>query len=198
MQNKVDFIIAGVGGQGTILASDILVEVGYNAGYDVKKSEVHGMSQRGGGVESQVRWGKKVYSPLIEKGKADYLIGFEMLEAARWTEYLNPSSVVYVNKHKMFPPTVTTGQAEYPSETAIEQELISRASRMEWVDAIGLAKELGNPALAGVIMLGRLSADLEVAPELWLKVISELVPAKFVELNKKAFLTGRGIISKSI
>lgn len=193
MQNKTDFIIAGVGGQGTILASDILVEVGYKAGYDVKKSEVHGMSQRGGGVESQVRWGKKVYSPLIEKGKADYIIGFEMLEAARWTEYLNSTSVVYVNRHKMFPPTVTTGQVVYPDEKAIEHELVSRAGRFAWVDAIGLAKELGNPALAGVIMLGRLSVDLEVDPELWLTVISELVPAKFVKLNKKAFITGREI-----
>jgi indolepyruvate ferredoxin oxidoreductase beta subunit len=191
MQNKTDFIIAGVGGQGTILASDILVEVGYHAGYDVKKSEVHGMSQRGGGVESQVRWGKKVYSPLIEKGKADYLVGFEMLEAARWTEYLNKSSVVYVNKHKMFPPTVTSGQAKYPAEASIEQELSSRAGRYEWVDAMATAKALGNPALAGVIMLGRLSVDLDVDPELWLKVIAELVPGKFVELNKKAFLTGR-------
>ncbi|MDA8233770.1 MAG: indolepyruvate oxidoreductase subunit beta [Clostridia bacterium] len=191
MYNKIDFIIAGVGGQGTILASDILVEVGLHAGYDVKKSEVHGMSQRGGGVESQVRWGERVYSPLIEKGKADYLLGFEMLEAARWTEYLNPSSVVYVNRHKMYPPSVTTGQAEYPAETAIEHELSSRAGRYEWVDAMAAAKELGNPALAGVIMLGRLSADLDVEPETWLKVIAELVPAKLVELNKKAFITGR-------
>lgn len=191
MQNKIDFIIAGVGGQGTILASDILVEVGYNAGYDVKKSEVHGMSQRGGGVESQVRWGTKVYSPLIEKGNADYVLGFEMLEAARWTEYLNPSSVVYVNKHRIFPPTVTTGQAAYPAENAIENELKSRAGRFAWIDAMGLAKELGNPALAGVIMLGRLSNDLDVEPDEWLKVIKDLVPAKFGELNKKAFMTGR-------
>lgn len=191
MQHKIDFIIAGVGGQGTILASDILVEVGYLAGYEVKKSEVHGMSQRGGGVESQVRWGKKVHSPLIEKGKADYVLGFEMLEAARWTEYLNPSSVVYVNKHKIFPPSVTTGQAEYPAEASIEQELSSRAGRFEWVDAIGMARELGNPALAGVIMLGTLSADLDVDTEQWLSVISELVPAKLVELNKKAFTVGR-------
>lgn len=191
MQNKIDFIVAGVGGQGTILASDILVEVGYLAGYDVKKSEVHGMSQRGGGVESQVRWGKRVYSPLIEKGKADYLIGFEMLEAARWTEYLNPSSVVYVNKHKVFPPTVNSGQAKYPAEASIEQELSSRAGRYEWVDAMAMAKELGNPALAGVIMLGRLSVDLGIDSELWLKVITELVPAKFLELNKKAFSNGR-------
>ncbi len=191
MRNKIDFIVAGVGGQGTILASDILVEVGYKAGYDVKKSEVHGMSQRGGGVESQVRWGKKVYSPLIEKGKAEFVLGFEMLEAARWTEYLNPSSVVYVNKHKMFPPTVSTGQAVYPAESAIEEELKFRAQHFEWIDAIGLAQQLGNPALAGVIMLGRLSADLEIAPEIWLNVISDLVPARFVELNKKAFITGR-------
>lgn len=191
MRKNIDFIIAGVGGQGSILASDIIVEVGYLAGYDVKKSEVHGMSQRGGGVESQVRWGDKVYSPLIEKGKADFVVGLEMLEAARWTEYLNPTSVVYVNNHKMFPPTVTSGQAEYPAQAALEKELSSRAGRFEWVDANNMAKEIGNPALAGVIMLGRLSVDLDVDPELWLKVIADLVPAKFVELNKKAFIAGR-------
>ncbi len=190
MQNY-DFIIAGVGGQGTILASDILVEVGLKAGYDVKKSEVHGMSQRGGGVESHVRWGQKVYSPVVEQGHVDYLLGFEMLEGARWATYLNSQSKVYVNTHKIFPPSVNIGQATYPAEQEIEQLLAGRAGSFEWVDAIGKAKELGNPALAGVVMLGRLSCELDVAVENWLEVIAELVPAKFMELNKQAFQVGR-------
>lgn len=188
---KNDFIIAGVGGQGTILASDILVEVGLKAGYDVKKSEVHGMSQRGGGVESHVRWGQKVYSPVVEQGKADYLLGFEMLEGARWATYLNPQSKVYLNTHKIFPPTVNTGQANYPEEQDIEQLLAGRAGAFEWVDAIGKAMELGNQALAGVVMLGRLSRELTIGVEVWLEVIAELVPPKFTGLNKNAFLLGR-------
>lgn len=192
MQNY-DFIIAGVGGQGTILASDIMVEVGLKAGYDVKKSEVHGMSQRGGGVESHVRWGKKVYSPVVEKGKVDYLIGLEMLEAARWATYLNPNSIVYVNRHKIYPPTVNTGESKYPEEKEIEELFSKRARSFEWIDALDKAKELGNQALAGVIMLGRLSTNFEIASEIWLEVISELVPAKFIELNKQAFLVGREI-----
>ncbi|KUO78579.1 MAG: hypothetical protein APF81_08715 [Desulfosporosinus sp. BRH_c37] len=190
MQNY-DFIIAGVGGQGTILVSDIMVEVGLKVGYDVKKSEVHGMSQRGGGVESHVRWGKKVYSPVVEKGKVDYLIGLEMLEAARWATYLKPESKVYVNQQKIFPPTVNTGEARYPEETEIEEQLSKRASSFEWIDAHERAKELGNQALAGVIMLGRLAKNFEIASEIWLEVIAELVPAKFTELNKQAFLVGR-------
>lgn len=189
MQNY-NFILAGVGGQGTILASDILVEVGLLAGYDVKKSEVHGMSQRGGGVESHVRWGQKVYSPLVEQGTVDYLLGFEMLEGARWATYLNSQSKVYINTHKIYPPSVNSGQAAYPNERNIEEILASRAGTFEWVDAMAKAKELGNPALAGVVMLGRLSRELDVVQKTWLEVIAELVPVKFTELNKMAFLAG--------
>ncbi|HUW65943.1 MAG TPA: indolepyruvate oxidoreductase subunit beta [Spirochaetia bacterium] len=188
---KYDFILAGVGGQGTILASDILVEVGLKAGYDVKKSEVHGMSQRGGAVESHVRWGRKVYSPVVEQGRVDYLLGFEMLEGARWATYLNPRSKVYINTHKIYPPSVNIGQARYPEAKNIEQLLTGRAGFFEWVNATGKAMELGNQALAGVVVLGRLSRDLEVAVETWLEVIVDLVPAKFTELNKQAFAAGR-------
>jgi len=186
-----NFILAGVGGQGTILTSDILVEVGLKAGYDVKKSEVHGMSQRGGGVESHVRWGEKVYSPVVERGKADYLLGFEMLEGARWATYLNPQAKVYINDHKIYPPSVNIGQGTYPEEKNIEQLLAERSTIFAWVGAMAKAKELGNPALAGVVMLGRLARELDVTVEIWLEVIAELVPAKFTKLNKEAFLAGR-------
>jgi len=188
-----NFILAGVGGQGTILTSDILVEVGLKAGYDVKKSEVHGMSQRGGGVESHVRWGQKVYSPVVEQGKVDYLLGFEMLEGARWATYLNSQAKVYINDHKIYPPSVNIGQATYPEEKNIEQLLAGRSAIFEWVGAMAKAKELGNQALAGVVMLGRLARELDVAVEIWLEVITELVPARFTELNKEAFIAGREV-----
>ena len=188
---KIDFLMAGVGGQGTILASDILVEVGLQMGYDVKKSEVHGMSQRGGTVESHVRWGEKVYSPVVEKGQADYLIGFEMLEAARWTSYLNSDSAVIVNNFRIPPPSVNLGQKDYPTEKELEDYISTRAGQFQWVEGTAIAKELGNPAMAGVVLLGALFARLGGTEEVWLKVIEQLVPTKFVELNKQAFNKGR-------
>jgi len=192
LKHKKDFILAGVGGQGTILVSDILMEVGLVLGYDVKKSEVHGMSQRGGAVESHVRWDvDRVYSPLAEKGRVDYLIGFEMLEAARWPAYLAKDGVVVVNRYRIPPPAVNLGQAVYPDERKIESLLAARASRVRWVAATEKAQELGNAAVAGVILLGALSTLLEGEPEIWLEVIARTVPARFVEINKQAFLAGR-------
>jgi len=191
---KIDFILAGVGGQGTILASDILTEVGYRSGYDVKKSEVHGMSQRGGSVESQVRWGRKVYSPLVEKGRADFLVGFEMLEAARWPAYLAPGGVALVNRYRIFPPAVNAGQMKYPEEDEINRLLAARARLVWWCDATGLAAELGNPAVAGVILLGALANCLPVAEEVWQAVVEELVPRRHVDLNQRAFATGRALV----
>lgn len=187
---KVDFVLAGVGGQGTILASDILVEVGLEAGYDVKKSEVHGMAQRGGAVESQVRWGEKVYSATVEKGEVEYLLGFEMLEAARWIDHLKPGGDAIVNRYRIPPPPVNMGAARYPDESEIQTLMLTRAGRLVWVDAADIAAELGNSALAGVVMLGHLAADLGMEPDLWLGVIERLVPERFVELNREAF--GRG------
>jgi indolepyruvate ferredoxin oxidoreductase, beta subunit len=189
-RDKIDFVLAGVGGQGTILASDILVDVGLEAGYDVKKSEVHGMAQRGGGVESQVRWGSRVYSATVEKGEVDYLIGFEMLETARWIEYLKPGGDVVVNRYRIPPPPVNMGTARYPDEAEIQGLLLTRAGRLEWVDATGIARELGNAALAGVVLLGRLASHLSIADELWLGVIERLVPPRFVDLNREAFRRG--------
>jgi len=188
---KIDFLMAGVGGQGTILASDILMEVGLKMGYDAKKSEVHGMSQRGGTVESHVRWGEKVYSPVVEKGKADYLIGFEMLEAARWTSYLNSDSAVLVNRFRIPPPSVNLGQTSYPTEQDLEDHISTVAGQFQWVEGTAIAQELGNPAMAGVVLLGALFARVGGAEDIWLNVIEQLVPIKFVELNKQAFNKGR-------
>ena len=191
---KRDFLLAGVGGQGTILASDILVEVGLAAGYDVKKSEVHGMAQRGGSVESQVRWGEKVYSPTIERGTADFLIAFEMLEAGRWVDFMKPGADVIVNRYRIAPPSVNSGEARYPEEADITSLLETRAGRVMWVNATTEASALGNAALAGVILLGLLAAELKMEPAVWLTVIERLVPPRFVQLNLDAFRLGFGMV----
>ncbi|AGL01388.1 indolepyruvate oxidoreductase subunit beta [Desulfoscipio gibsoniae] len=196
MKKKLDFLFAGVGGQGTILASNIVSEVGMRCGYDIKKSEVHGMSQRGGAVESHVRWAEKVYSPLIEEGSADFLLAFEMLEAARWPQYMAPGSVVLVNNHRVMPPSVNLGQAQYPEVKEIESIMTAAGSQVIWVEGAAKAEELGNPALAGVVLLGVLSARLDEPVETWLQAVQDLVPAKFKELNVKAFLAGREMAAK--
>ncbi len=190
-RGKVDILLAGVGGQGTILASDILAEVGLQHGYDVKKAEVHGMSQRGGAVESHVRWGERVYSPQVEAGQVDYLLGLEMLEAARWTNYLAVGGVAMVNRHRVAPPSVNLGTAVYPSEEEIQQRLARRASRIWWVDGTTVARQLGNQTLAGVVLLGAFSGLLGDPEDFWLPVIERLVPAKFAESNRAAFSAGR-------
>ena len=188
---NIDYLLAGVGGQGTILASRILASAGLEMGYDVKTAEVHGMAQRGGSVESHVRWGEKVYSPLVEHGMADYLIGFEMLEAARWPTYLNKDSVTLINRFRIPPPLVNLGKARYPSEKEIENLLQSEGGKVQWLNANDIAEKAGNPAMAGVVLLGALSNMVGGGQEIWLQVIKQLVPARFVEMNQKAFLAGR-------
>jgi indolepyruvate ferredoxin oxidoreductase beta subunit len=187
---KIDYLLAGVGGQGTILASRVLASTGLELGYDVKTAEVHGMAQRGGSVESHVRWGEKVYSPLVEHGTADYLIGFEMLEAARWLTYLNKDSVTLINRFRIPPPLVNLGKGRYPSEKEIETLLQSGGAKVQWLSATDIADKAGNQAMAGVVLLGALSNLVGGGQEIWLRVIKELVPARFVEMNQKAFLAG--------
>ncbi len=190
---NIDFLMAGVGGQGTILASNILAEVGLQLGYDVKKAEVHGMAQRGGQVDSHIRWGEKVYSPLVEENNADYLIGFEMLEADRFPHFLKEKSLALVNDYRINPPLVNLGKANYPSKKEIEALLLERADKVLWVEGTGIAKDLGNPAMIGVVLLGALSNLVGGDKEAWLDVIGRMVPQKFVELNKKAFNAGREV-----
>lgn len=195
MKKKTEFLFAGVGGQGTILASDILTEVGLSCGYDVKKSEVHGMSQRGGAVESHVRWGEKVYSPLIEEGSANFLLGFEMLEATRWPHFMAPGAVALVNRHRVMPPAVNLGLAKYPEEREIEEILDLAGAKVVWIEGAAKAAELGNLALAGVVLLGALSTYLEEPVEAWQKAVEDMVPPKFKELNVKAFHAGREMLA---
>ncbi len=188
---KVDFLIVGVGGQGTLLASNVVADVGLNAGYDVKKSEVHGMSQRGGIVESHVRWADKVYSPLTEKGRVDYLLSFELMEGARWAEYLKPDGVAVVNTQRIYPVMAAIGEKEYPSDERIHQSLSRVTSRYYLVDSLAKANELGNIKLVNTVLLGVLSTFMDVPVENWRQALDGRVPKKALEANRLAFQAGR-------
>ncbi|MGD8627208.1 MAG: indolepyruvate oxidoreductase subunit beta [Anaerolineae bacterium] len=192
MSQRYNFLLAGVGGQGTILASNVLADVALAAGFDVKKSEVHGMAQRGGSVNTHVRWdAERVYSPLIGLGEADVLLVFEEAEALRYAEFLKPGGAAIVNRHKIEPITVTSGGAHYPGEEALRKVYRDLTERLHLVPGTGIAQELGNARAANVVLLGALSALLEVPAETWLAVVEERVPPKYVELNRQAFLRGR-------
>jgi indolepyruvate ferredoxin oxidoreductase beta subunit len=188
---KSDFLLVGVGGQGVLLASDVLAEVGLRAGYDAKKSEVHGMAQRGGSVVSHVRWAKKVLSPLIGLGEVDYLLALEKLEALRYIEMLRPGGTVIVNDHRIPPVSVSSGGDEYPDDQRVWRVLTEVTDDVHFVPGVELAEELGNARASNVVMLGALSKSLDVDLDIWLEVIAERVPEKYVELNHQAFLKGR-------
>ncbi len=191
---ELNFLVAGVGGQGAILASNILAAVGMMSGYDVKKSEVHGMSQRGGSVTSHVRWGEKVRSPLIEDGKVDYLIGLERLEPLRHIHLLRPGGVVVLDPHSIVPITVSSWGQTYPSEE-VEREILEKvAGKVYWVPGVEIAKGLGNAKAANVVILGALSWILDVPEDVWLKAVERMVPRKVLELNRRAFRRGRELM----
>ena len=190
--DKADFLLAGVGGQGVLTASDIIAELGMAIGLDAKKSEVHGFSQRGGVVESHVRWGKKVGAPLGERGRIDYLLAFELMESARWIEYLKPGGVVIVNRQRILPMSATVGDALYPMDETIDSALHKITDRVVYVEGLEIAKSFGNKNLANTVMLGALAHELDVDPETWLDVIVKRVPSKYIEQNKQAFWKGLG------
>ncbi len=196
MGQRYNFLLAGVGGQGTILASNVLAEVGLAAGYDVKKSEVHGMAQRGGSVNTHVRWdAEKVYSPLVGRGEADILLVFERAEALRYADFLRPGGVAIVNDHTIEPITVTSGGAHYPTDEELRAVLSSLTERFYLIPGTAVAQELGNARAANVVLLGAFSTFVDVPPETWLQVIEGRVPPKYVELNRQAFLRGRETVS---
>lgn len=186
----LNFLLVGVGGQGILTASGILAEAGLRAGYDVKKSEVHGMSQRGGAVSSHVRFGPLVYSPLIGQGEADFLLAFELLEALRWAHYLRPAGVALVNAERVLPVAVTSGGARYPTEDAVHQELAGRARQVVILDSLRIGQELGNPRVSNAVLVGALAAFLPIPLPIWEEVIRERLPARYVELNQQAFRHG--------
>lgn len=188
--NKItNILMAGVGGQGTLLASEILSEVLMQAGYDVKKAEVHGMAQRGGSVVSHVRFGKKVYSSIIPEGEADVLFGFELLETYRYLPLVKNDGAVVVNNLSIAPPSVALGIKEYPHN--IDQKLKERCSNVCLVNGLELAEEAGNPRTVNTVLLGALSNTLQPSYEQWIAAIKALVPEKFLEVNLKAFDLGR-------
>jgi indolepyruvate ferredoxin oxidoreductase beta subunit len=190
-KNKPDgknIIICGVGGQGIILASEVLCHTAFLEGLDVKKSEVHGMAQRGGSVITHVRFGKKVYSPLIEEGTSDFILAFEKLEALRYRHYLKKTGHIIVDNREIPPMSVLIGQAQYPED--IDKKL-KKLGRTHFVDAAHIALELGNIRVVNIILLGVLSNYLDFKEKSWVKAINDNVKEKFVDLNIKAFGRGR-------
>ncbi len=191
---KTRFLLAGVGGQGTILASNVLAELGIALGYDAKKAEVHGMSQRGGSVVSHVSWGEQVFSPVIPDGEADILVAFEKLEAARFVGGIRHDGMVLINDHNIAPVTVSSGTGKYPTDEEIQSVFSPVTKNVFWVKGVAVADSLGNAKAANVVLLGALSKILDLEVEPWLKVIEARVPPKFVELNRKAFQAGRDAV----
>jgi indolepyruvate ferredoxin oxidoreductase beta subunit len=182
-------LIAGVGGQGSLLASRVLGRLFLNGGFDVKVSEVHGMSQRGGSVVTYVRCGDKVYSPIIDQGQADFIVSFELLEAARWLEYLAPGGQVVANTQQIDPMPVITGAAVYPEN--ISEKMQAAGVRVDAFDALTLAEEAGSGKAVNIVLMGRLSRYFDFPASAWETALRETVPSRFLELNLRAFALGK-------
>ena len=183
-----NIMIVGVGGQGSLLASKLLGRLLTDEGYDVKVSEVHGMSQRGGSVVTYVRFGDKVYSPIITDGEADYIVSFEKLEAARWAVCLAPGGRIIVNTQEIAPMPVIIGAAEYPSD--ILSELIGKGVSIDAIDALKVALEAGSAKAVNIVLMARLAKYLDIPYDRWIEAIGNSVAPKFVDLNRKAFEMG--------
>lgn len=190
METK-SIMIVGVGGQGSLLASRLIGNVLLQQGYDVKVSEVHGMSQRGGSVVTYVKYGDKVYSPVVTKGEADIIISFEQLEAARWLPYLKKGGHLVTSTQQIDPMPVITGAAVYPDN--IIEKIKSQGIDVIAVDALTLAEQAGNSKASNVVLMGVVSTKMPFDVSAWEKAVEECVPAKFLELNKKAFALGREV-----
>ena len=185
-----NIMIVGVGGQGSVLASKLLGHLLTAQGYDVKVSEVHGMSQRGGSVVTYVRYGDKVYSPVIDKGQADFIVSFEILEAARWLGYLAPNGQIVTSTQQIDPMPVLTGAMSYPDN--LLEEIRKSGAKVDALDCLKLAEEAGSSKAVNLVLLGRLSHYFkDISPEAWQEAITACVPAKFIELNRRAFDLGK-------
>jgi len=187
MQNTKNIMIVGVGGQGTLLASRILGNAVISEGYDVKVSEVHGMSQRGGSVVTYVKYGDKVFSPIIDRGEADVILAFEKLEAARALPYLKEGGTVILNDREIAPMPVITGAAEYPDGLVAD---IAAKAKVIAIDALSLSLEAGSAKAVNVVLIGVLARSSDISKEVWIQTIKDTVPAKFLDLNLKAFELG--------
>jgi indolepyruvate ferredoxin oxidoreductase beta subunit len=202
MKDAINFLLTGVGGQGTILASDVLVNVGLAAGYQAKQAEVHGMSQRGGSVTSYVRWGKTVYSPLVGQGEVDVYLAFEKVEALRNLSQLRRGALAVINMHAIPPVTVTSGGQSYPDDNRLVAAMAQVTDRAVYVDGASIAVALGNVRTENVVLLGALSALMEregligseLLPDEWVVEITERVPGRYAAVNRRAFEAGREAI----
>ncbi len=188
METK-NVMIVGVGGQGSLLASKLLGRLLLDAGYDVKVSEVHGMSQRGGSVVTYVRYGDKVYSPVIDKGEADYIVSFELLEAARWLPYLKKDGQIVTNIQQIDPMPVITGAMEYPED--LVEKMKQSGAKVDALDCLALAEQAGSSKAVNIVLMGRLSHYFDMPEEAWISAMEAIVPAKFLEMNKIAFELGK-------
>ena len=184
-----NIMIVGVGGQGSLLASKLLGHLLMEQGYDVKVSEVHGMSQRGGSVVTYVRYGDKVYSPVIDKGEAHCIVSFELLEAARWLEYLRPDGQIVTSRQQIDPMPVITGAAAYPEE--LVEKMRAAGAKVDALDCLALAEKAGSSKAVNLVLMGRLSHYFDFPEAVWQEAIEACVPAKFLELNKTAFQLGK-------
>lgn len=190
--SSYSFVLVGVGGQGTLLASNILTEVGLAAGFDAKKSEVHGMAQRGGSVLSHVRWDReRVHSPLVGAGEADVLLAFEKMEALRFAELVRRGGTAVVNDMAVVPVTVSSGKGVYPDDAHLPRVFAALGARLLVVPGERLAIEAGTVKAANVVLLGTISKLLPLPEELWWQCLSQRIPPKFMEINQKAFALGR-------
>ena len=188
MMKTTNLMIVGVGGQGSLLASKLLGRLLVDEGFDVKVSEVHGMSQRGGSVVTYVRFGEKVYSPVVAEGEADFIISFEKLEGARYVSRLKEGGKIIVNTQQIDPMPVVIGAAEYPE--SILEELSAKGIAIDAFDALALAEEAGSSKAVNIVLMGRLAKYLDIPYEKWMEAIAKSVKPQFVEINKKAFDLG--------
>ena len=183
-----NIMIVGVGGQGSLLASKLMGSVLLREGFDAKVSEVHGMSQRGGAVVTYVRYGDKVYSPIIDVGQAEIIVSFELLEAARWLDHLAPGGRIVTNTQQIDPIPVITGAVKYPENLVEKME--ATGVKVDAIDALALAEEAGSSKAVNIVMMGRLSKYFPFSKETWTKALEETVPKKFLDLNRRAFEAG--------
>ena len=189
--DKLNFLFVGVGGQGILTASDITAQVGLDLGLDAKKSEVHGFAQRGGVVESHVRWAPQVGSPTSEIGTVDFLVAFELMEAGRWIEWLRPQGTVVINTQQITPMSVSVGDATYPSQEEILSAVKARADKVITVDGLSIAESAGELRTINTVVLGTLSALLDTPPAAWEEAIVRRVPPRYADVKRVAFTLGR-------
>ncbi|HSM23403.1 MAG TPA: indolepyruvate oxidoreductase subunit beta [Anaerolineaceae bacterium] len=188
--NGINFLLVGVGGQGTILASNVLADLGLSLGYDVKKAEIHGMSQRGGTVISYIRWAKEVFSPIISKGEADIIVAFEKLEALRAVEQIKPDGLILINDYEIVPVTVSSGMSEYPTDQKIKDLIHNFTAKDYWVKGMQIAEEIGYPKASNVVLLGALAKILDIDKQQIFQIIKNKIPPKYLPANEKAFEKG--------